>query len=274
MSSPPSSNVAPATFQTPHGKDAISPKQFLDFLSSLVSKSLSDEVKVIREKAEWVIMITGLSEQVYSFFPFLTPAVQETSNERIVLTHFSLDILERVSQKVQFFYDGEVALVKKLFVTLLGLCLSAESWLEVTIHGSKDTSDPSTLFARATNMLVCLLRDLLSSCFRGTAEAGWRLAVELLGEALELTQGTSDRPCCPFISLIVKAILRATHDQFPLDLNLFSMPRTVVAPFGDAAQPVRYLFSNGYDRCRCIKDPSRWLAYDQDSQRTSSSCPM
>ncbi|KIJ20461.1 hypothetical protein PAXINDRAFT_174826 [Paxillus involutus ATCC 200175] len=188
MSDPPSSGHIPATFQTPHGKAVVSPKQFLEFLYSLITQSLGDDVNAIHDKASWVLMISGLSEQVYGYFPYFTPATRGTSNERITLTHVSLEVLDRASHKIKSVYHGEEDLVKKLFVRLLGLCVSAESWLEAGDDSLPDHSDPSTIYSKATNILVYMLCQLLSSPCRNEISATTQriLAHGLLWESLDL----------------------------------------------------------------------------------------
>ncbi|KAF9226784.1 hypothetical protein BS17DRAFT_504906 [Gyrodon lividus] len=191
MSDPPSGSLVPATFQTPHGKDAISPKQFLQFLNCLISESLGDDANLTHDKTSWVVMISGLSEQVYGYFPYFTPATRGTSNERITLTHVSLDVLDQVSRKIKSVYHGEEDLVKKLFVRLLGLCISAESWLEASNDGLLDHSDPSTIYAKATNILVYVMCQILGSPFRNETSAATQrgLAHGLLWASLDLVHG-------------------------------------------------------------------------------------
>ncbi|KIK96406.1 hypothetical protein PAXRUDRAFT_138533 [Paxillus rubicundulus Ve08.2h10] len=224
MSDPPSSGLVPPTFQTPHGKAAVSPKQFLEFLYSLITQSLGDDVNAIHDKASWVLMISGLSEQVYGYFPYFTPATRGTSNERITLTHVSLEVLDQASHKIKSVYHGEEDLVKKLFVRLLGLCVSAESWLEAGDDSLPDHSDPSTIYSKATNILVYMLCQLLSSPFRNEISATTQrvLAHGLLWESLDL----------------VHDILSGPQDPFPLDVQFFSVPRLRTAATHGADTPV------------------------------------
>lgn len=185
MTDPPSSNV-PATFQTPDSEDAVSAKQLLEFLRSLIQKSSAGTP--VYDRASWVTMLSGLANQVYSYFPYFTSIKQGTTNERITLTHISLDVLDHIShQSRPVWYDGK-DFVKKLFVSLFALCVSSESWLDATNDSLADHLDPTTLYSKATNILVYILCQLLASPFRrDVSQRIW--AHSLLWDVLGLTYG-------------------------------------------------------------------------------------
>ncbi|KAF9238832.1 hypothetical protein BU15DRAFT_88266 [Melanogaster broomeanus] len=227
MGDPLSSSLVPATFQTPHGKDAISPKQFLEFLNSLMIQSLGEAANGIHDKASWIVMISGLSEQVYGYFPYFTHATRGTSNERITLTHVSLDVLDRVSHNIESVYHGEEELVKKLFVRLLGLCVSAESWLEAGNDSLPDNSDPSKIYSKATSLLVSIMCQILGSPFRNETSATTqrKMAHSLLWASLDLVQGNLAHRSGRRPSLTFADILSGPQGHFPLDVQFFSVPR-------------------------------------------------
>ncbi|KAF8138752.1 hypothetical protein EV363DRAFT_544391 [Boletus edulis] len=219
MSDPPSSCV-PATFQTPNGEDAVAPKQLLEFLRSLIQESARDVNTPVHDKPSWVTMISGLADQVYGYFPYFSSIKQSTTNERITLTHVSLDVLDHAShQSRPIWYDMD-DLVKKLFVRLLALCVSAESWLDATNTSLADHLDPTTLYSKATNILVHILVQLLASPFQ--REISQRiLAHSLLRDVLDLTQD----------------ILNMPQDEFPLDIRLYSAPHLRRAPSNKVDTP-------------------------------------
>ncbi|KAH0840168.1 Nop14-like family-domain-containing protein [Lanmaoa asiatica] len=214
-------SCVPATFQTPDGEDAVAPKQLLEFLRSLIQKSTADGDKPVYDRASWVTMISGLADQVYGYFPYFTSIKQGTTNERITLTHVSLDVLDHVShQSRPIWYDGK-DLVKKLFVRLLALCVSAESWLDATNDSLADHLDPTTLYSKATNILVHILCQLLASPFR--REPSQRIiAHSLLWEVLGLTYD----------------ILSTSQEDFPLDIQFYSAPHLRRAPSNKVDTPV------------------------------------
>ncbi|KAF8558727.1 hypothetical protein OG21DRAFT_974233 [Imleria badia] len=215
------SSYVPATFQTPDGEDAVAPKQLLVFLRSLIQKSAANGDNPVHDRPSWVTMISGLADQVYGHFPYFTSIKQGTTNERITLTHVSLDVLDHVShQSRPIWYDGE-DLVKKLFVRLLALCVSAESWLDATNASLADHLDPTTLYSKATNILVHILCQLLASPFR--RETSQRImAHSLLWDVLGLAQD----------------ILSTSQDEFPLDIWIYSEPHLRRAPTNKVDTPV------------------------------------
>lgn len=241
MSDPPSSCV-PATFQTPDGEDAVAPKQLLEFLRSLIQKSTGDGDKPVYDRASWVTMISGLADQVYGYFPYFTSIKQGTTNERITLTHVSLDVLDHVShQSRPIWYDGS-DLVKKLFVRLLALCVSAESWLDVTNDSLADHLDPATLYSKATNILVHILCQLLASPFR--RETSQRIvAHSLLWDVLGMTCG--EQTYVPRVVVLASSladILNTPQDDFPLDIQFYSALHFRRAPSNKVDTPVGSFF--------------------------------
>ena len=239
----PLSSCVPATFQTPDGEDAVAPKQLLEFLKSLIEKSTGDGDKPVYDRPSWVTMISGLADQVYGYFPYFTSIKQGTTNERITLTHVSLDVLDHVShQSRPMWYDGE-DLVKKLFVRLLALCVSAESWLDATNASLADHLDPTTLYSKATNILVHILCQLLTSPFR--REISQRImAHSLLRDVLGLTQGKQCMflRCCPRLTLA--GALTTSQDEFPLDIRFYSAPHFKRAPSNRVDTPVGYFHTD------------------------------
>lgn len=238
MNDPPSSCV-PASFQTPDGEEAVAPKQLLEFLRSLIQKSSADGNNPVYDRPSWVTMISGLADQVYGYFPYFTSIKQGTTNERITLTHVSLDVLDHVShQSRPIWYDGK-DLVKKLFVRLLALCVSAESWLDATNDSLADHLDPTSLYSKATNILVHMLCQLLASPFQG--ETAQRIfAHSLLWDVLGSTCGEQRT----FLEADVLAssladILSTPQDDFPLDVQFYSAPHLRRAPSNRVDTPVR-----------------------------------
>lgn len=225
MSHPTSSGI-PATFQSPSRDDAVSPKQLLDFMKSMIKKSTGDGDY---DRPSWVTMILGLADQVYGYFPYYSFIKQSTTNERIALTHLSLDVLDHVShQSRPVWYDGE-DLVKKLFVRLLALCVSAESWLDVDSTTLADDLDPTTLYSKATNILVHILCQLFASPFR--REISQRIMVHsLLWDVLGFTQGEHNTFSTCRSPLTLADLLSTSQEEFPLDVWLYSAPHLRRAP--------------------------------------------
>ncbi|KAI6034535.1 hypothetical protein BKA83DRAFT_672562 [Pisolithus microcarpus] len=162
-----------------------------EFLHS-IQASLHQDGVAIRNKDGWVIMVSGLSD-FWGSFPFLTSASRGTSNERITLTHYGLGILQYLSGEFERVFSGEDELLRKLSVSLLGLCVAAEA---------EDSKNPSTLYKKASSILY----------FSQNTEyaAIPSVALGFLSETLDVT---SDVLC------------RAEDEQHPLNLCFFSRPR-------------------------------------------------
>lgn len=153
-----------------------------------MQNSAGDSDNPVYDTAAWITMLSGLADQVYGYFPYFSSIKQGTTNERIMLTHVSLDVLDHVSHRSRPVWFDEKELVGKLFVRLIALCVSAESWLDATNDSLSDLLDPTTLFSKATNILVHILCQLLASPFR--AEVSQRImAHSLLRDLLGWTYG-------------------------------------------------------------------------------------
>ncbi|KAH7931163.1 hypothetical protein BV22DRAFT_1052917 [Leucogyrophana mollusca] len=198
MSTPLSTELssAPRTFQGKAGAGGIgspSPKDFREFLNGLLENDLGEASPAqgpVRDKSTWLAVISGLSEQIIGPFPYATPATRSTSNERLVLADVSLDVLSRVAERVEYLYAGEEATTKKLFVGLLGLCTSAESWLEVEATVKEDAPPPCTLYPKALHVLVGLLRSLGTVRPEdGPEKSSWKFLREVLSCCVETCEG-------------------------------------------------------------------------------------
>ncbi|KAG9317708.1 hypothetical protein JVU11DRAFT_1921 [Chiua virens] len=212
------SNGVPATFQTPDGKATVAPKQLLEFLRSLIQVP-TEEHDI--DLTSWVTVVAGLADQVFGCFPYFTSIRQGTTNERITLTHSSLAVLDRVSRLSRPVWDNREDLVRKIFVRMLALCVSSESWLDVPTDDLAGNLDPTTLYSSATNILVVILCQLLASPFRKeTAPRIW--AHGLLWDLLGLTNDMLSTP----------------QDEFPLDVQLCAEPHLKRAPTNKIDMPV------------------------------------
>ncbi|KAG0703893.1 hypothetical protein DFH29DRAFT_411383, partial [Suillus ampliporus] len=225
MSAPPSSvpPVPPTTFQTPNGTNSPSPKDLRDFLQSLKD----DNPSLVVDKPVLLRLLAGLLEHVFGCFPYFTPTILGTTNERIELTDVTLDVFSRVGKRVDSLYaDEEPRLSKKVFVHLLGLCTSTESWLEVTDEGNSGCA-PNALYSKACGTLVDFLQLLSFSSAPGGDPSNVQRGVlqEILHEAIDL--------CSTMIS--------ARHEQCPLDVHWFSTPPFLRITTGDCSIPVLLL---------------------------------
>jgi hypothetical protein len=198
MSAPSSSAppVPPGTFQTPNGTNSASPKDLRDFLRALRDKELHDDNPSIsvQDRQPWLQLIAGLLEQVFGCFPYFKPSIQGTTNERIGLTDVSLEVLSSIGRRVDSLCVDEERLAKQVFVRLLGLCTSTETWLEVTDDGGSGGLPPNTLYSKACDTLVAFLQILSIPAGQGmdpdTVQRG--VLHEILQEAMDVCTGESN----------------------------------------------------------------------------------
>ncbi|KAG1752448.1 uncharacterized protein EDB91DRAFT_1243215 [Suillus paluster] len=225
MSAPPSSAppVPPTTFQTPNGTNSASPKDLRDFLQYLKNTN-DDNAPSVLEKPHWLNLLAGLLDNVFGCFPYFKSTIRGTTNERIQLTDDTLDVFSCVSKRaeVDSFYVDEERLSKKIFVHLLGLCTSTESWLEVTSEGDSGCA-PNTLYSKACETLVEFLQILSFSSAPGgdPGNAQWGVLQEILHEAIDLCS----------------AIISAQYEPYPRDVHWFSTPPFLRITNGDCSIP-------------------------------------
>ncbi|KAG1768696.1 hypothetical protein EDD22DRAFT_1041450 [Suillus occidentalis] len=178
--------IPPTTFQTPNGTNSASPKDLRDFLKSLND----DNPPLVLDKTLWLRLLASLLEQVFGCFPYFKPTMLGTTNERIELTDVTLDVFSRVGKKadsLDWLYADEEHLSKKVFVHFLGLCTSAESWLEVTDDGDSGGAS-NTLYSKACGTLVEFLQLLSFSSIPGGESSDLQRGVleDILYEATNL----------------------------------------------------------------------------------------
>ncbi|KAG1782969.1 hypothetical protein EV702DRAFT_234666 [Suillus placidus] len=223
MSVPPSSAppIPPTTFQTPNGTNSASPKDLRDFLKSLND----DNPPLVLDKPLWLRLLASLLEQVFGCFPYFKPTMLGTTNERIELTDVTLDVFSRVGKRadsLDWLYADEEHLSKKVFVHLLGLCTSTESWLEVTDEGDSGGAS-NMLYSKACGTLVEFLQLLSFSSVSGGDSSDLQRGVlqDILYEATNL--------CNTMIS--------ARHESCPLDVHWFSTPPCLKTTTEDCSIP-------------------------------------
>ncbi|KAG1815741.1 uncharacterized protein BJ212DRAFT_240843 [Suillus subaureus] len=214
--------IPPTTFQTPNGSNSASPKDLRDFLKSLND----DNPPLVLDKPLWLRLIASLLEQVFGCFPYFKPTMLGTTNERIELTDVTLDVFSRVGKRadsLDWLYSDEEHLSKKVFVHLLGLCTSTESWLEVVDSGDSGGAS-HTLYSKACGTLVEFLQLLSFSSVPGGDSSDLQRGVlqDILYEATNL--------CTTMIS--------ARHESCPLDVHWFSTPPCLKTTTEDCSIPV------------------------------------
>ncbi|KAH7912967.1 hypothetical protein BJ138DRAFT_1134431 [Hygrophoropsis aurantiaca] len=221
VSSPRNAFNIPGTFQD---ADNPSPKELKQFLNNLLDKDLSDDISAdhsVYDKSTWLAIISALSEQIIGRLPYATPSTQGTSNERIVLTEITLNILTRAARRVDYLYVGEQQTTQKLITRLLGLCISAESWLDVEGVGKDDIPQPNAIYPKVLHVLAELLRSL--GAMRAQEGSGkppsWKFLREVMSACLEL--------CKVLASVILDLLSKTLYPGFLPLLYMTELERLI-----------------------------------------------
>ena len=191
MNIPTSTPFPVPSFQNTDG-DA-SPKQFLSFLRNLIAQNLDGDPSIripASEKDNWIPIIDGLSDHFLASFPTSNVVPWTAMHEKLGLIEITLEIIQRVTVRVDGLYSGPGDAAKKIFVRLLNLCNALDSWLDVDIVIEDDMLTPLRLRERALGVAVDLLRHLGGITTGGEPNTPpWKILRSILIECLDVAQG-------------------------------------------------------------------------------------
>src|ERR1700685_1785932 len=211
MNIPTSTTFPVPSFQNPDAD--TSPKQFLGFLRKLVADNLNSDPSIripASNKETWITVINGLSDHFLASFPTSNVVSWSTMHEKLDLIEITLEIIQRVTGRVDGLYSGPGDAVKATFVRLLHLCSALDSWLDVAIPIEDGVPTPHRLREKAFRVAVDLLRHLGGiTTSGGHSTPSWKTLRGILIECLDVAQGgdcpLSDQAhahlCTDFISL-------------------------------------------------------------------------
>ena len=170
-----------------------SPKQFLGFLRNLVADNLAGDPSIripASSRDSWITIINGLSDHFLVSFP--TPNVVEWSamHDKLDLIDITLEIIQRVTGRVEALYSGPGDAAKTVFVRLLNLCNTLDSWLDVDVPTEDDAPTPLRLREKAFTVVVDLLHHLGDTAAGGQSNTpSWKTLRSILIECLDVAQG-------------------------------------------------------------------------------------
>ena len=112
--------------------------------------------------------------------------------DKLELIEITLEIIQRVTMRVDALYSGPGNAAKQIFARLLGLCRALDSWIDVELPTQNDIPTPRHLRDKAFKVAVDLLRYLASN-IHPTGEPDEPMWVKILRivliECLEVVQG-------------------------------------------------------------------------------------
>ncbi|KAJ6536721.1 hypothetical protein DFH09DRAFT_92839 [Mycena vulgaris] len=146
-----------------------SPQKFLHSLSNLVAQSLSGDVRIPAEnKDAWVTIVTRLSEQFFASFPSTDKVEWHDMHEKVRLATATLDIIRRVSSRVEGVFHGPGHLAQRIFARLLNFCIVVEMWLDVEVEPMQGLPSPQELADDALQTTLLVLRSLSGAVVHST----------------------------------------------------------------------------------------------------------
>ncbi|KAJ7248463.1 hypothetical protein C8J57DRAFT_947425, partial [Mycena rebaudengoi] len=168
-----------------------SPQQFLEFLHNLVTQNLDghpDARISVANKEPWVTVITGLSEQFLASFPSADKVQWHVMHEKVRLAAASLDVIRRVTTRVEGIFSGPGDLAQKTFARLLNFCNVIEMWLDVDFEPMEGLPSPRDLADDGLQTTLLVLRSLGGAVVH-VAESNsplWKTLRFILTECLDI----------------------------------------------------------------------------------------
>lgn len=170
-----------------------SPTQFLGFLKTLVAENLVDSTIRIPSSSRdnWVTIINGLSDHFLASFPVMNAVPWNAMREKLELIEITLEIIQRVTARVDAMYSADEDAAKKTFVRLLSLCVALDSWTGVDVNIDDGVLSPSHLRVKAFEAGSGILRHLGEAVATagGVEEPPWRIMKSIIVECLGAAQG-------------------------------------------------------------------------------------
>lgn len=171
-----------------------SPKQFLGFLRKLVAENLDGDPSIripSTNRDSWVTVVNGLSDHFLASFPTVNVVPWNAMREKLELIEITLEIIQRVTVRVDAMYSGPGDAAKKIFVRLLSLCTALDTWVDADVGIDDDVLTPlhlrNKVFEAATGLLKYLGGNIMTG--GGSDEPTWKILKSILIECLEVAQG-------------------------------------------------------------------------------------
>lgn len=168
-----------------------SPEGLLDFLRNLISKDLGGDParRIPATEQDWVTVVIALTDSFLASFPTPDTVAWDGIRERIALVDAVLDLIHRVTERVDGIFTDPKRLADKLFVRLLDLCVVLEAWLEVDVSPLDVNLSPLALRTKANRVIIVILRSLGSSSLGTVSEHLWKQLRRILIECLDIIRG-------------------------------------------------------------------------------------
>lgn len=192
MNMPPSTPFPVPSFQNADAE--ASPTQFLGFLRNLIAENLEGDPSVripVSDRESWITVINGLSDHFLASFPCANVVPWNAMHEKLELIEITLEIIKRVTFRVDAMYSGPGDAAKRIFARLLNLCSALDSWIDVEVPVEEGIPTPLHLRGQAFQTTTDLLRHLGGniSMSGGPDAPTWKILKSIMCECLDVTQG-------------------------------------------------------------------------------------
>jgi len=180
------------TFENVEG-DA-SPEQFLSFLRTLILENLDGDPSMripAANKDTWVTVVVGLADHFLASFPSSNSVSWSAIHEKVNLVQVTLEVIQRVSSRVDGVFLGPGDLAQKVFTRLLNLCNVLEVWISIEVPKGDGVPTPLDLREHAFQVTVGLLRCLGGNVPTAAGSDGptWKILRNILTESLDVIHG-------------------------------------------------------------------------------------
>ena len=192
MNVPESTPFPVATFDS--SSEDGSAHRFLEFMRGLIKENLSSDPPVPiphANRGTWVPVIVALSEHILTPLPSHHTVLWNAMHEKIKLVEITLEVVQRVTDRLDALYAGPSDLAKKIVTRLVSMCVGLDVWVDIEVPEEKDIPTPLDLMQKASHTAVCVLRCLGGSMSipAGSDEPTWKTLRHILMEYVEVVHG-------------------------------------------------------------------------------------
>jgi serine/threonine-protein kinase ATR len=138
-----------------------------------------------------VTVVAGLSEQFIASFPSTDTVQWHVMHEKVRLAAASLDVIRRVSNRVEGMFHGPGDFARRTFARLLNFCNVVEMWLDVEFEQMQGLPSPRELAEDALQTTLLVLRSLGGAVVHvaDAKDPSWKTTRGILAECLDILDG-------------------------------------------------------------------------------------
>jgi hypothetical protein len=175
-------------FPVPEFEESENNNKFFDFLDEIINDQLAPG-RVHKDAESWIRIIDGLSDHFLAPLRFHHGATWSALHEKAQLASRNVEIVQRATVCVQSLVAGPGDFTQNMFVRLLTLCSSLDSWEDAFVDEEENVPSPSDLKAKALEAAVTVLRRIDATPPKSSEEPHWIYLRKILEECLDTCHG-------------------------------------------------------------------------------------